>query len=158
MAENRICITGLRRSKVPAVRAPLLSLFAALSLFPTVLCAFSPFFLSLSRSRRNGIVMIARASPHDSRLRPPSPTYLPTYLPFTRTLKPHCNVLPRSHERLGECASRRAASSRQQPPSRQSNFASSSFVCSNKPSASRDSLQVRGYESARGMGIYIFSA
>lgn len=70
-AENRICITGLRRSKVLAVREPLLSLFAARSWYG------SPFFLtwSLSFSRGNGIVMIV----HDLRRCLFSPSFCPGF-------------------------------------------------------------------------------
>lgn len=51
MVENRICITGLRRSKVLAVRAPLSMLFVACSWY---VLSFS----SLGLSRGNSIVMI----------------------------------------------------------------------------------------------------
>jgi len=68
MAENRICITGLRHSKVPAVRAPLLSLFAACSW-----CVHP--FSSLGLSRGNGIVMIV----HELRRCLFSPSFCPDF-------------------------------------------------------------------------------
>lgn len=96
MAENRICITGLRRSKVPAVRAPLLSLFVVRSLDVYVFSFFS------TRSRSEKWYSNDRAR---SRTRSSSSLTF-AYLPFTRTLKPHCNVLLHSHERLGRLSSR----------------------------------------------------
>lgn len=94
MAENRICITGLRRSKVPAVRAQR----AFVEPSPLLPESFSSSPLGLSR--RNGIVMIA--FPHN-----PPFANLHSYLRLlslsvsrNSTLKPHCNVLLHPHERF----------------------------------------------------------
>lgn len=84
MAENRICITGLRRSKVPTLRAPLSLLFVVRTtrhVFP-----FFPLGASLGSSND-------RAFSH-------AIVTFALYLRFSsvRTLKPRCNVLLHSHE------------------------------------------------------------
>lgn len=105
LGENRICITGLRRSKVPAVRTPLLSLFVLRS------WVRSPFFFAcspLGKWYSNDRAAIFAAACFR--------------FPSVRTLKLRCNVLLHSHESLGGYVVSGAAAAL-----RRSGFASSSF-------------------------------